>query len=515
MDSSEKKTTFEAKIREIINLQKNDGRRLTHEINYPVNGPLKFFTVFDIPLKYLAFNKNNGRIASTVQTLEARGLAIDPYTDQGEKLLDKLLYNSKKDRNVKTQKSLFNNGQRDIGIITRDGLVIDGNRRSMLLKRNFKESNGIETFKAIVFEEVTSDDTGQIENYETQYQLGLDEKVDYDPIDIYIKIQKMYDSYTSNQGDFELTIPASDLGLGAPTKNKKFDPDKVDITARDKIYSKFQGYKTIKSRGDVTFFLEVMSTMERYLNDIGHRKNYIYLDGREEQFRGLTRWWKQYKDCESKKIFDTCTRIDIEQFRLACYDYIRIKTTNEDFRKIGGAKEAKGHIVGVKGAWVDFKNGWEEIKKANRVDTQINIDTNDYEVLAKNIEDSEREFNANLKEKLDANLNDAYAIVRDGLRGGLPKQLVKEAESKIESININSNEFKSPEIQEKLLELVLNIEEKIIKRSTSGALKSIASKLEFIESDIVNGNHSDSDLKEYAELAKSINSIAFKIQKIN
>jgi hypothetical protein len=69
--SLERKITYAQKIKEIINMQENDEKRLTHELNYPINGPLKIFTVFDIPIKYLAFNKNNGRIASMVQTLEA------------------------------------------------------------------------------------------------------------------------------------------------------------------------------------------------------------------------------------------------------------------------------------------------------------------------------------------------------------------------------------------------------------------------------------------------------------
>lgn len=512
---TERKITYEQEIKETINLQKGDGRRLVHEINYPIGGPLKVFPVYDIPLKYLAFNKNNGRIASMVQTLEARGLIIDSYTDKGEKILDSLLYDSKKDRNNATKVSLKDDGQREVGIITRDGLVIDGNRRSMLLKRNFKECDGIETFKAIVFEEITSDDTDQIENYETQYQLGSDAKVDYDPIDIYIKIKRMYELYTSSPNDVESNIFASELGLGTPQKNKKFDPDEVDVKSRDKIFNKFRGYKTIKTKKDITFFLEVMSTMEQYLDDIGHSKNYIFLNGREEQFRGLTRWLKQYKDCESKKIFDGCTNMDIEQLRLACYDYIRIKTTNDDFRKIGGAKDASGHIVGVEKAWTYFINAWRTIKQTNKIDTQINIDTDDYDELTKNIDSSEKEFNGNLKTLLIDNLNDAFDLVRDELRSGLPKKLIEQAEQKIESININKDEFKSPEVQEKLLNLVSNIEEKVIKRSALGTLNSIIFKLELIKSDIENGNHSDGEIEEYVRLAKSISSTAYKIQKIN
>lgn len=513
--SSERKVTYEQKIKEIIDTQKGDGKRLMHEINYPIGGQLKVFPVYDIPLKYLAFNKNNGRIASMVQTLEARGLIIDSYTDKGEKILDSLLYDSKKERNNATKASLKDYGQREVGIITRDGLVIDGNRRSMLLKRNFKECDGIETFKAIVFDEITSDDTDQIENYETQYQLGSDAKVDYDPIDIYIKIKRMYELYTSSQDDVESSIFASELGLGTPQKNKKFDPDEVDVNARDKIFNKFRGYKTIQNEKDITFFLEVMSTMEQYLDEIGHSKNYIFLNGREEQFRGLTRWLRQYKDCESKKLFDTCNKMDVEQLRLACYDYIRIKSTNDDFRKIGGAKDASGHIVGVKKAWDYFISTWRTIKQNNRIDTQLNIDTDDYDKLTKNIDSSEKEFNANLKEFLNDNLEDAFELVRDEQRSGLPKKLIEQAEQKIESININKDEFKNPEVQEKLLNLISNIEEKVVKRSAFGALNSIISKLELIKSDIENGNHSDGEIKEYAELAKSISSAAYKIQKIN
>jgi len=516
MQSIERRRTCEIEIQKCIDNQKNKppSELLTKELNYPVGGPLKKFTVYEIPLKFLVFNKGNGRIASRVQTLENKGLKIDPYTQSGEEILDSLLFNSKPAKNKQTQADLLEKGQIEIGIITKDGLVIDGNRRSMLLKRNLREKDGIEIFKTVVLEDIYSDNTEEIENFETQYQIGQDEKVDYNPIDIYIKIRSMYNSYTFSTQQNDSHDEISDaLGLGSSSKTAKFDPDKVDINARDKIFKKFEGYKTIKKANDVTFFLEVMSTMEQYLEDIGQPKNYMFLDDREEQFRGLTKWLSKYKGCESKSLFDGCKDIDIEDLRLSSYDYIRIKTKNETFRKIAGSTK-ENQIIGNEIAWKDFILGWRKIKEDYRVNTTINNDSDNYEEITKSIEQSEKKFDAALKEKLLENLDDAFEIVTNKKRAGQPAKLIKEASSKIKNINVNSPIFDTPEVQQSLEDLAQEIDEMRIKKSTSGALNSIINQLNKIYKDIENSNYSEDEIEEYMELAKQISSAAYRIQKI-
>lgn len=85
--------------------------------------------VYEIPLEYLIYNKYNGRILSRTKTLEKQGRNIYPETEDGQKVIEDLLWKSKITRNGITKKDIYDKGQLKIGIVTKDGIVIDGNRR--------------------------------------------------------------------------------------------------------------------------------------------------------------------------------------------------------------------------------------------------------------------------------------------------------------------------------------------------------------------------------------------------
>jgi len=119
------------KIQEIVERDKNRTDLLNHEIMW--ERQLKTEKVYNIPLSYLIYNKYNGRILSRTKSLEKQNQAIDVETEKGRDLIEKLLMESKLDRNRKTLQSIKDFGQQKVGIITKDGVIIDGNRRAMLL----------------------------------------------------------------------------------------------------------------------------------------------------------------------------------------------------------------------------------------------------------------------------------------------------------------------------------------------------------------------------------------------
>ena len=94
----------------------------------------------------------------------------------------------KPQKNEETLKSLTKLGQEKVGIITEDGIIIDGNRRAMLLNRIPQ----IDYFKAIILPVEHDGNPLEIEKVETRYQLGEERKLDYNPIEIYLKIQQLY-----------------------------------------------------------------------------------------------------------------------------------------------------------------------------------------------------------------------------------------------------------------------------------------------------------------------------------
>ena len=65
-------------------------------------GETRPFDVFKIPLENLIYNKYNGRIGTLVKTWEAQNEELDPENIEHVKIIEKFLWDSKKDRNAKT-----------------------------------------------------------------------------------------------------------------------------------------------------------------------------------------------------------------------------------------------------------------------------------------------------------------------------------------------------------------------------------------------------------------------------
>ncbi|HAJ72697.1 MAG TPA: hypothetical protein DCO68_11520, partial [Methylophilaceae bacterium] len=159
------KQTRILKIEEIINREKGNPFGM---LEIPWQDTLQSMQVYKIPLAYLVYNKYNGRILSRTKSLEKQNHSIDVETEEGKKQIEQLLWDSKEDRNKKTEKDLDDFGQKKVGIITRDGIIIDGNRRAMLLNRLGK----VDYFKAVVLPVKLDENSIEIQKLETSFQMG-------------------------------------------------------------------------------------------------------------------------------------------------------------------------------------------------------------------------------------------------------------------------------------------------------------------------------------------------------
>lgn len=113
----------------LIELKQNHNSIAMTGIPLRYRGTTLIETVYKIPLDYLIYNKYNGRIGSVVLSYEKQNGQINAELEHDKKLIEQFLYDSKKDRNKTTMDSLLKNGQQRYGIVTADGIVIDGNRR--------------------------------------------------------------------------------------------------------------------------------------------------------------------------------------------------------------------------------------------------------------------------------------------------------------------------------------------------------------------------------------------------
>src|SRR3954452_18996996 len=87
------------------------------------------FDVFQIPLDLLIYNRHNGRIESEMLTWQfEHDVGHTEYNDTIHKLIDKCLWETNVERNKHTLKDLKEKQQQRPGIVSLDGVIIDGNR---------------------------------------------------------------------------------------------------------------------------------------------------------------------------------------------------------------------------------------------------------------------------------------------------------------------------------------------------------------------------------------------------
>ena len=197
----------EQKLRELMDTQKPISTKpLVYKSQMAEPHP-----VYKIPVEYLIFNQYNGRIGTFVKQFEKLHSPINASDPEGEKKIVEFLMNSNKSRNEETLKDLDEKGQLEYGIVTRDGVIVDGNRRCMLLKKIAERNHTSPTyFTAVILDETIESNPKEIRKLETIFQMGVDAKVDYSPIEKYLKCREL-----TNDG-FSISEIAKMMGVKDP-----------------------------------------------------------------------------------------------------------------------------------------------------------------------------------------------------------------------------------------------------------------------------------------------------------
>lgn len=137
------------------------------------------FNVYLIPIEYLAPNVLNDRITWKIREWEAEnGRKLSPNNQEDVEYVYDLIEKESPKDNDNTMKDLADKGQQVDGIITKEGIIIDGNRRATLLRKLFrgaaskynKNLEDFRFFKAIVLSEDIDDK--EIMALETRIQIG-------------------------------------------------------------------------------------------------------------------------------------------------------------------------------------------------------------------------------------------------------------------------------------------------------------------------------------------------------
>ena len=505
-DKEEAKKQGQIREQSIKEIEDKGAGKNWHKILY--QGNLEEFPVFKIPLNNLIYNKYNGRILSETKAMESFGSKILAHTKEGKETIEDLLWNSKRDANDRTLKSLTEHGQEKIAVISKDGVVIDGNRRTMLLNKIGKYDH----LEAIILPLSSYDDMLEIENIETQIQMGGDKAIDYDPIQIYLKIQSMYNKM--DKSDFSgFDGETSDDIIFSP----KFDKENINTEAIKKIYANIGNYKTISKEKDIEFFLQVMDTMDEYLHSLDIPEAYPALDGKEEQFRGLTTSLGHFYGEKSVRPFQHYTDDDVDDYKLLAFDLIRLRQKNEDFRKVGG-KQRDTHIIGDTERWQEFFDNHQKI--VNRFSQDPFDGNSDPKAIRDILASRDKDFENEVFEDISANFKIADGKVENKKSSDMPVKLVDEAIGKIKAINIKHAKVKSKEVQKKAQEIVEEGVKILGNKGQIFILKQVIKWLEKVNADHedaledVDKNNKDDILESLTDIQKLSYRVSKKVKKI-
>lgn len=413
--------TRKAKLQELRQNQLN--QKMTG-IPLRYKGETREEIVWKIPLAYLIYNKYNGRIGSDVLSYEKQNGELNAELDSDRETIERFLYESKVDRNKMTMDSLLKIGQQRYGIVTSDGTIVDGNRRAMLLNRLFhrREDFGYtyaqveqcQYFFAIILPDDADD--RDIQQLETIYQMGEDDKLDYNPIEKYLKCKEL----------------------------KRLGFSEEDIA----------GFMSEKP-SQIKEWLRILALMEDYLQEYDYDGIYTRLEKTEGPFVDLAGYLDSYtkRGANVRNADWAYTDLDISALKLVCFDYIRARYEGKEFRDIARTGK-EGSIFFFKELWEDFLKQHQEnipLDEESVQELRERYPNEDLSLLLKQRDDAWVE---RAKGQLKGNLNRFSRKLEDKRDAAKPADLIERALSALKSVDCEQSSFtEDPHIEEMIKEI--------------------------------------------------------------
>lgn len=408
----------------LIELQADENNVAMTGIPLRYKGEKRTVKVYRIPLAYLIYNKYNGRIGSDVLSYEKQNGELNAELDSDRKIIENFLYESKIDRNKTTMDSLQKNGQQRYGIVTSDGTIVDGNRRAMLLNRLFHKRDELgytydqveqcQYFLAIILPDDA--DERDIQQLETIYQMGEDDKLDYNPIEKYLKCKEL--------------------------KRLRFSEEDI------------AGFMSEKP-SQIKEWLRILALMEDYLQEYDYDGIYTRLEKTEGPFVDLAGYLDSYtkRGANVRNADWSYTESDISDLKLVCFDYIRARYEGKEFRDI--AKTGKeGSIFFFRDLWEDFLQQHQEKTPPDEETVQEMRERCPSEDLSLLLKQRDNAWIEKAKGQLKGNLNRFSRRLEDKRDATKPADLIERALSALQSVDCEQSSFtEDPHIEEMIKEI--------------------------------------------------------------
>lgn len=375
------------------------------------HGKIITLDAYEIPLEYLVYNPYNGRIGSVVKSYERQNHQLNPEDSDDKKIIEKFLWDSKPDANKKTKERLLKEHQQKHGIVTADGIIIDGNRRASLLNNimedasiPYKEKEHCRYFIAIILPEDA--DKKEILALETTYQMGEDAKVDYNPIEKYLK--------------------AKDL------KDAGFTDDDIANMMDCKP-------------GDVRTYLSALQLMDDYLDQYGYSGMYTQLDKNEDSFLKLDSALKKYK-AGVASMWDYDPEADVADLKLVAFDYIRANFEQTLFRDIISAptpKKPASSFFAKKEVWEKFRDKHFETTDGVEEESVDDIMSKNPPDLSRALKARDQQWRQKVEDALDDNYVQCKDILENHANSAKPLQQLEKACQALAVVDVTQPSFSS------------------------------------------------------------------------
>jgi len=378
------------------------------------------FDVFQIDLDLLVFNRHNGRIESEMLTWQfEHDLGPREYTPEIHDRIADFLWKSNVDRNKHTLADLETKQQQRPGIVSLDGMIIDGNRRAMLLGKIRPKR----LFKAVILPDDYYADEKAIVRLETEFQIGEDSKLDYGALEKYLKVKRLRAWY---------------------------DVDEI-------------GQMMAIGEGDVTKLIAIMELMDDYLAHIDCPGLYNMLkeaDSNSTKEGMFVDLYLDLKRIEGGKALIPWSvgKVDRLTLRTVQFDYIRMGAgvlDGKDYREISHNAKGQESFFAKEEIWKPFRKRHEEAVKPAGTE----LGTLD-EYLAANAHFTSRSEAAQARENawrakvsgpMKGNFNRAHGELEAEVDKDEPRKLLERALAQLERVNIQGGAFIKDRGNEKLV----------------------------------------------------------------
>lgn len=406
----------------LIDLQVKKDPAMTG-ITMTYNGEIRTFEAYRIPLDILVYNPYNGRIGSEVKSYERQHHRLNPENPEDVQIIEDFLWRSKISANDATMKSLLKEHQKQYGIVTADGMIVDGNRRASLLNRlwrdpavNANEKQHCRFFLAIILPQDA--DKKEIIRLETTYQMGDDPKLDYNPIEKYLKCGDLIEAgFTETEiADF-MRIPKS----------------------------------------EVMMYLRVLRLMDEYLETYGYEGIYTQLSN-EDAFQKLDAALRSYSSGGVSGMWDIDIEEDVSNLKQIVFDYIRLGMEQTKFRDIfrkPTTATPSASFFACKDIWQDFvEEHYAIVDSVDETSVSEIIEQNPGADLTKLLRARDIDWQKRVGPQMGTNFKTSKDRLDSRQADGAPAMLLQKALNAMSSVDTTQDSFRHDPAVKSLLKRI-------------------------------------------------------------